>query len=371
MTQITQKTIIDKSGINKLRSLVENKGSIFREINKQDDIGFDANIEFCKMANCKYLPSGIEIKIQVKSGESYFNKIGSFIKGDREHFAYWKNFNLPAFGITYNPKTETLYWVNITEFLLNNHTKGYNIPVNNKNILNKDTFDYFMQYCIDYCIKDKNRFSITKKLNDLYDTDTDTELSLGSLSSLFLSERNENFFWNIILNYLYFCNDKNVLYHIVYYLTIAMGEQVDVFWHENNIIKTSISIWLKNKFNEIVDEVILYKVLSVIGPNEGIDRGTIGNLIIIMIKQIQNRNFLLLDIFKNKKYEFYIRDIALMYYLSEIKPKDAIDFLNQQLNRINNEQLPLNIDLPLYKEFEDEFILYKSLIERDYGIFLF
>ena len=91
MTRRIQNTITEKKGINAFKTLVEDNGSIFREIATVDDIGHDANIEFCERHNNEYKSTGIEIKIQIKSGESYFNGNNAFIKGGKEHFEYWKS----------------------------------------------------------------------------------------------------------------------------------------------------------------------------------------------------------------------------------------------------------------------------------------
>ena len=80
MTRRIQNTITEKKGINAFKMLVEDNGSIFREIATVDDIGHDANIEFCEQHNNEYKSTGIEIKIQIKSGESYFNGNNAFIK---------------------------------------------------------------------------------------------------------------------------------------------------------------------------------------------------------------------------------------------------------------------------------------------------
>ena len=90
MTCRTEKIIIEKKGINAFKTLVEEQGSIFREISGCDDIGHDGNIEICTKKDDKYFPTGIEIKVQIKSGESYFKGNNAFIKGDKKHFEYWK-----------------------------------------------------------------------------------------------------------------------------------------------------------------------------------------------------------------------------------------------------------------------------------------
>ena len=199
----------------------------------------------------------------------------------------------------------------------------------------------------------------------------DTEEACNALKTLFLYNRDSQVFWHTIMSYLAVCKDEIILEGIVYYLSIAIGEQGDVFWHKDNEIQVSIKKWLTKKFNDIIDEKILYKILSVINEDEGLDRGTIWNHIILFIKEIKNRKELLLEIFKNTQYEFYIRDIALMYYLSEISYEESLNWLQQHLNWLNNEQLPINLNIKKYPEFKQQFELYKDYIEKHDGILLY
>lgn len=60
-----------------------------------------------------------------------------------------------------------------------------------------------------------------------------------------------------------------------------------------------------------------------------------------------------------------------MYYLSETNNEEAINWLQQQLVLINNEQLPLNLSIPIYYEFKEEFLLYLRIISEQGGIYLF
>lgn len=199
----------------------------------------------------------------------------------------------------------------------------------------------------------------------------DIDLARSALKSLFLTERNTQLFWNTIIAFISVCYHKEILDGVAYYLSIAIGEQGDVYWYEENVIDSNIRIWLTEKFNKVVNEQMLYKILSVINKDDSIDRVTIGNLVIIFIKKIQNRSEFLLDIFKNKDYEFHIRDIALMYYLSELNSKEALNWLQQNLNWINNEQLPFNLNITIYYEFKKEFEIYKEIIEKYGAIFLY
>lgn len=361
MTKNTSKNIIGKSGMNALRSLIEDNGSIFREIHQEDDIGFDASIEFCQKSGQS---TGVVVYVQVKSGKSFFNKTGPFVKGDEEHFKYWKNFIVPAFGVTYCPEQKALYWVNITEYLMKNkNSESFNIPIPNDNILNDETYDDFLDTCVKYALADKDRSDIRQRYNALYSDDN--EIAVSALKSLFLFERQEKHFWHTILNYIYSCNNKNILEGIVYYIAIAVGHQYDVWWHKNNEIDQEISNWLKDELNKIIDSQILYKILSVVDEYSGLQRGTIGGLLVPFVKQITNRKKLFIEILFDEKNDLFIRDIALTFYLSELKKEEGLTFIEQQLALINNTQLPLNTPNVNLKELQDTLFNIKDLLMQD------
>ena len=60
-----------------------------------------------------------------------------------------------------------------------------------------------------------------------------------------------------------------------------------------------------------------------------------------------------------------------MYYLSEISYEESLNWLQQHLNWLNNEQLPINLNIKKYPEFKQQFELYKDYIEKHDGIFLY
>ena len=60
-----------------------------------------------------------------------------------------------------------------------------------------------------------------------------------------------------------------------------------------------------------------------------------------------------------------------MYYLSELPSNEALNWLQQNLNWLNNEQLPINLNIKIYPEFKQQFELYKDCIENYGGIFLY
>lgn len=70
MPKLKKTSITAKKGINFLKGIVEDNGSIFHKIEQENDFGIDCIIEFFKDEE----PINISIAFQIKSGSSYINK---------------------------------------------------------------------------------------------------------------------------------------------------------------------------------------------------------------------------------------------------------------------------------------------------------
>ena len=102
---------IDRIGVAKVQDIVCSRLHwIFRE-QVSDDYGVDAHIEIKE--NC--YACGKIIGVQIKTGDSYFNKSGD--KGkiifNEKHYRYWKNYSLPVIVIFVNTTTSQCYWEHI------------------------------------------------------------------------------------------------------------------------------------------------------------------------------------------------------------------------------------------------------------------
>ena len=91
------------------------QGSILRPVHQETDIGIDAFVEIVE--NEKSL--GRIIAIQVKSGDSYYNKKTKEFEiiTNQEHLNYWQGFMVPVVLIAYSPTENVAAWVSIREFV--------------------------------------------------------------------------------------------------------------------------------------------------------------------------------------------------------------------------------------------------------------
>ncbi|WP_408894424.1 DUF4365 domain-containing protein [Paenibacillus taichungensis] len=106
---------VEKQGVAFLHQLVNDHGSIFREVPGDSDTGIDGFIEFVN----EDIVSGKLLAVQIKSGESYYNSTdGNFIfYPDEDHLNYWENYMLPVIMIFYSPVNKLSAWIGINEHL--------------------------------------------------------------------------------------------------------------------------------------------------------------------------------------------------------------------------------------------------------------
>lgn len=103
----------ERAGINALRSLIEQAGGCFQEIDLRNDIGKDAYVDLPR----NHRPSGVCVAVQVKSGMSYWKGSELRVKCDRRHVALWRESTVPLVLVVYHPRRNRLVWLNLTSFL--------------------------------------------------------------------------------------------------------------------------------------------------------------------------------------------------------------------------------------------------------------
>jgi hypothetical protein len=79
------------------------------------DLGTDA---FVQVTDELEKATGEVFGVQVKSGTTYLRAKGGAVPVD-EHGSAWRNASVPIIGIVHNPDTGEMWWVNLTEALMN------------------------------------------------------------------------------------------------------------------------------------------------------------------------------------------------------------------------------------------------------------
>ena len=114
MPQYAPTAITAKRGINYVRTIVEGEGSLFIQIEQENDLGIDALIELIRDGS----PLFRQIAVQIKSGQSYFNvEGGECLIPIGDHREYWQKHRLPVVGLVYVPAHKTAYWIDIKSYL--------------------------------------------------------------------------------------------------------------------------------------------------------------------------------------------------------------------------------------------------------------
>ncbi|WP_164737802.1 DUF4365 domain-containing protein [Streptomyces luteoverticillatus] len=131
----TKKT--ERAGVNEFRALMESAGHIVQEIDGGNDYGEDCYLSFTEHGE----RTGDIVAVQVKSGGKYRRAVGYGIPC-RDHVGDWTRSRIPVIGIVYDPELKKLFWVNMTQYLLEQLKQGKrpkSVPVSESAILDADT----------------------------------------------------------------------------------------------------------------------------------------------------------------------------------------------------------------------------------------
>ena len=316
MPKLTNSSITAKNGLNFLKNIVEKNGSIFHKIELENDFGIDGIIEFFD----KGIPTNISIAFQIKSGNSYINKDESIacIPID-DHLSYWKEYALPVFGFVYNPDIDCGYWINIKEYLRHfPENPTIQIRINRTNTLNNHNYKalFFPQM-----IKKILYLNLADAI-DYFDSDNEVEHELG-VSTLFHNHINDKETWNAFINYLIEKPIELISNRLIYYIAHIPWHGDIGYWGEP--ISEKVTMYARNKISNF-DEITTIKLLGLIDPENGMQRGTIGQSVEAIISCIYDKEEKLKHIIKDNKLENNIRYYAAFIF-AYYNPS-ALVFLN-------------------------------------------
>ena len=103
--------VSERGGINAVRSLLEANGLVVDEVDGRADYGRDLNVD---LTNASRVTAGI-IGVQVKGGRSFYRKGRWVIPASPTDWEYWRSSTLPVIGMTWDPDTQIIHWVNLTQ----------------------------------------------------------------------------------------------------------------------------------------------------------------------------------------------------------------------------------------------------------------
>jgi hypothetical protein len=103
---------IERVGVNFVRGVVEEAGSLFKEVNLQHDFGHDASILL--VVDGEVQPR--EIALQIKSGKTYNRSGHCRIPVTAAHLSFWAQHDLQTLGVVYDPSERRAYWMDLKAY---------------------------------------------------------------------------------------------------------------------------------------------------------------------------------------------------------------------------------------------------------------
>lgn len=140
LPRVRQTRKAERAAVNAVRSLLEAHDLVFQEVDQSNDYGKDAYVDLTVDGQL----SGQVIALQIKGGSTYVRADGFVIPCDREHASFWLNSSLPVIGIVYDPRSQGLYWENLTRYLREIDHLPTSIPVPASQMLSRESLHAFV-----------------------------------------------------------------------------------------------------------------------------------------------------------------------------------------------------------------------------------
>jgi hypothetical protein len=143
--------LMEREGLNAVRTVFDRVGWIFHEVNQQNDFGKDAYVDVVRSG----IVTPLCIALQIKSGDSYRRPAGDYFIPVGGHGDNWRRSTLPVFGIVYDPSDQLLRWTDLTGHLRKDH-ESTAVTVLSSAILSEMTLvREFMSAALEYAAPDR------------------------------------------------------------------------------------------------------------------------------------------------------------------------------------------------------------------------
>lgn len=310
--------ITSKAGLNFVRTVVEDAGSLFHKIEQENDLGIDALIELVRNGN----PLGQQIAIQVKSGNTYFNsKSEECIIPIEKHRDYWSRYPLPVIGITYVPELKRAHWVDIKSHLARfPDVTIIRFIASEANRLDADSFG---RVFLPTLLREVPEISLSRALS-LFQSSKPDESYLG-LVSLFRRHPNERAIWQKLVDSFVKKPATEIPPILIYYLA-------HIPWHgdisySGETITSEIRGYVRGLLNSFGRPEV-EKLLAFIDTENQVSRGSIGQSVEAIISSLPNVDPILSEIATDPALEMFIRECAALILAMHVG-RDASPILQQ------------------------------------------
>jgi Domain of unknown function (DUF4365) len=318
MVSYKRTNITSKTGLNFVRTIVEDAGSLFHKIEQENDLGIDALIEFVRNDQ----PLGKQIALQVKSGKSYFNsKSEQCLIPIENHRDYWSKYPLPVIGITYVPDLKRAHWVDIKPYLkqfpeaaIIRFTSG------EANRLDADTFQRVFLPTILGEVPD---IFLPQALS-LFRSSKQDESYLG-LVALFRRHPNELEVWREFVQNFVDRQPRDIPLTLIYYLA-HIPWHGDIAYSGETITKETRE-YVRSLFGRF-GRAEIEKLLGFIDMENQISRGAIGQSVEALVSSLPDVDSALSAIASDASCDMFVRECAALILAMHIG-KNAKPVLKQ------------------------------------------
>lgn len=260
---------IERAGVRAAAAVFEDANMLVQPVDGSVDIGKDLYVDLTENDRA----TGELVAIQVKSGQSYERKRGFAIPASPGDIALWAASTVPVIGIVYDPRSERLYWTNLTAWSRQQPTgKHCEALVEATWALDARTLPQLVEE-----VREFVRAAGPPALLGLAGDDPDAQFA--AVAEAFALGRRDPRPMLILRASLRLIGDRRALRYAIHVLTLCVGHG-DIFWHAGNWIDESVCDRVKETFHWSFDELVM--LLSAADADE-YDRGSVGEDIAALV----------------------------------------------------------------------------------------
>jgi hypothetical protein len=332
---------VESEGILFVQNVVEKSGCVFSRISLENDYGNDCYIEFFS----DEVATSFCVFAQIKSGITYKSNSGYKIPTDKDHLEYWNNHSNPIAGIVYDSDINDAFWINISEYLINNpqvlNQKSHIINVLQEARFSLDRFDDFKNHFIEYIKKYKSYENYGRSLERFADFNNPS-VCYDGLKSLYSNHRDKKATWFYIIS-----NFSNVtaegIHRNILGLISNYAENADIFWRKEDFQHFQSSE-LKKYITELVSKYFGENEIEIAAGymREGVVRGSFAFRIFLLLEFISGIDKILQKMAFEKDMEMSDRSFIFwlsIFYAQESSVEDTLVNIDKFLTTY-----PLNED---------------------------
>lgn len=279
----------------------------------RQDLGIDGQIE---ILDSDYRTTGQLILVQSKAGTSYVTDTGRYlVKADKEHFEAWAKYTIPIVGIVYNPDALDARWVNISEHL-RDHPEcvsdgPFQIEALKEQVFSVDGFPGFRS-SIEQFYAGLTRPRMEDVLDRYFTSETrdDRVRALWELFAYYRWTLAGCFTFHQLITQGNAITELGMLVDFISYYR----SHPDRYYTQASLMPEQKSAQLQKIADQCLKEfdgLEVAKMLSVIDSDNGLNRGSLGQTVWILLSLIPHITDKLVDIIEDKSTDPSIRGWAI------------------------------------------------------------